>query len=105
MISLAEFHFLRPLWLLAFIPLAWLIWRMAKSSLVSRSWEAVVDKQLLPYILIGSRVTRGVMPSVLLGLCGALAILALAGPVWKNYRSRYSAPAQHWLSHSICHGR
>lgn len=84
MISLSEFHFLRPLWLLAFIPLVWLIWRMAKSSLVSRSWEAVVDKQLLPYILIGSRVARGVMPSVLLGLCGALAILALAGPVWEK---------------------
>jgi len=84
MMLVEQFHFLRPWWLLAFVPLVWLLWRITKSSLVSRSWEAVVDKQLLPYILVGNTTAKGMLPSVLLGLCGTLAILALAGPVWEK---------------------
>lgn len=84
MMFLEQFHFLRPYWLLAFVPLAWILWSMAKSSLISRSWESVVDKQLLPFILVGNTTARGVLPSLLLALCGTLAIIALAGPVWEK---------------------
>ncbi len=84
MSGLEQFHFLRPWWLLGFIPLLWLLLQMARSTLISRSWEAVVDRQLLPYILVGNTTARGTLPSVLLGLCGTLAILALAGPVWEK---------------------
>jgi len=84
MSGLEQFHFLRPWWLLGFIPLLWLLLQMARSTLISRSWEAVVDRQLLPFILVGNTTARGTLPSVLLGLCGTLAILALAGPVWEK---------------------
>jgi Ca-activated chloride channel family protein len=82
--GLEQFHFLRPWWLLAFVPLIWILLQMARSTLISRSWEAVVDRQLLPFILVGNTTARGTLPSILLGLCGTLAILALAGPVWEK---------------------
>ncbi len=84
MIFPEQFHFLRPYWLLAFIPLAWILWRIVKSSLLSRSWEAIVDRQLLPYVLVGNTHAKDSLPAFLLGLCGAIAILALAGPVWEK---------------------
>ena len=79
-----QFMLLRPYWLLAFIPLALLVWRVVKSSLISRSWESVVDRELLPYILVGNQTAKDSLPAVLLGVCGALAIFALAGPVWEK---------------------
>ena len=84
MSGLEQFHFLRPWWLLGFIPLLWLLLQMARSTLISRSWEAVVDRQLLPFSLVGKTTARGTVPSVLLGICGTLAIVALAGPVWEK---------------------
>lgn len=84
MSGLEQFHFLRPWWLLGFIPLLWLLLQMARSTLISRSWEAVVDRQLLPFILVGNTTAPGTVPSVLLGICGTLAIVALAGPVWEK---------------------
>lgn len=79
-----QFQFLRPYWLLAFIPLAWILFQIVKSSLLSRSWEAVIDSQLLPFVLVGNTSAKESLPAFLLGLCGALAILALAGPVWEK---------------------
>ena len=51
MIELQQLHFLRPWWLLAFLPGMVLCFLMYKKKLGSRSWEAVCDDALLPYIL------------------------------------------------------
>lgn len=80
--NLAQFHFLRPIWLLALLPLLILIWLMVKKRLGSHNWEAVCDEQLLPYILIGSSVRKRRVSIALTAIGGLLAILALAGPVW-----------------------
>lgn len=85
-----EFHFLRPLWLLALIPLALLSWRLYRLGREGGDWRRVCDPALLPYILIhdgGGQPAR--RASLLFGLGGVLAILALAGPVWE----RLPAPA------------
>ena len=84
MTELAQFHFIRPLWLFAFIPLVVLIWMMITRKLGSRSWETVCDAALLPFILI--RMQTGSRRLSILGtfLGGALAILALAGPAWER---------------------
>jgi Ca-activated chloride channel family protein len=81
---LGHFHFIRPLWLLALLPLGMLIWLMLTRKLGSRSWENVCDRALLPHILIGtsSKSRRLSVVATLLG--GILAILALAGPAWER---------------------
>ncbi|MBF8270607.1 MAG: tetratricopeptide repeat protein,von Willebrand factor type A-like protein [Gammaproteobacteria bacterium] len=84
MSAFAEFHFLRPLWSLALLPLLVLLWLMVKSRLASRSWELVCDAALLPYILTGTSVRQRRLSIILTGIGGLLVILALAGPVWEK---------------------
>ena len=81
---MAEFHFLRPGWLLAFIPLALLLCWLARRARAGGAWEGVCDVALLPHILAAGRGRAGRAPLFLLGLGAALGIIALAGPAWER---------------------
>lgn len=81
---MAEFHFLRPGWLLAFIPLALLLCWLARRARAGGAWEGVCDAALLPHILAAGRGRAGRAPLFLLGLGAALGIIALAGPAWER---------------------
>ena len=81
---LADFHWLRPEWLLA-IPLVVLVaFVFARGRLSSGNWRDVIDPVLMPYVL--SRAPgRGIdYRWWLLALGGVLAALALAGPAWQR---------------------
>jgi len=78
------FHFLRPAWLGALLPLAVFLWLFARRRLRSRGWEAVCDPALLPHVLIGGTGRAGKLPLLLAAAGGLLAIGALAGPVWRQ---------------------
>ena len=81
---LADFHWLRPAWLLA-IPLVLLLAMVfARGRLSSDSWRNVIDPALMPYVL--SRTPgRGIDHRWwLFALGGVLAVLALAGPAWQR---------------------
>ncbi len=80
----AEFHFLRPFWFLAIIPLAFVIWRMTKQTMNQRGWAGIIDEALLPYVLVSKEIRTQKWPKILLGLLGLLAIIASAGPVWEQ---------------------
>ncbi len=79
-----NFHFLRPEWFLALLPSLLLLFWFARRHLRSRSWQAVCDPELLPHLLLGRSVRRANWPLWLLLLGLLLAVLALAGPVWKR---------------------
>ncbi|MCP3686905.1 MAG: VWA domain-containing protein [Gammaproteobacteria bacterium] len=79
-----QFHFLRPAWLLAFIPLLLALWYGFKHHATSRSWQAVVDAELLPHLLSGTSKGRRSWLWLTLSLAATLAIIALAGPVWEK---------------------
>lgn len=82
---MSEFHFLRPYWLLALIPLMAFSWQFFRLGREGGDWRRVCDPALLPYILIhdaGGQSAR--RASWLFGLGGLLAIFALAGPVWER---------------------
>lgn len=82
---MTEFHFLRPLWLWAFIALAAIVIGLWRSKLGSRHWANVCDPQLLPHLLVGSNTpARPRWAPWLVGLVGSLLILALAGPTWER---------------------
>jgi Ca-activated chloride channel family protein len=81
---LQDFHFLRPLWLLALLPaLVFFIalWRM-NSSL--SAWDRAIDKDLLPYLLETSKSAAQRTPLYLLLAAWILSTVALAGPVWEE---------------------
>ena len=83
---MAEFHFLRPWWLVA-LPLGvWLIWRLFWAEPGKRSgWRAVVDEALQPYVLgrVEALVNRR-WPMLVALAAWLAAVLALAGPTWER---------------------
>ncbi|MHB1332709.1 MAG: VWA domain-containing protein [Sulfuriferula sp.] len=81
---ISAFHFLRPLWLIALLPLGLMLWMMWRRRLLSRSWQRVVDPRLLTHLLIGKNARQGPWAIFAVGLGGLLAILALAGPAWQK---------------------
>ncbi len=79
-----NFHFLRPLWLLALIPaigLVMLLWRINEKA---SAWDRAIDKDLLPFLLDTTKSVAERTPLLLLLALWTLAILALAGPVWEK---------------------
>ena len=80
---LAHLHFLRPdaLWALLALPLIALLWhwRRRRASI----WLHAVDAHLLPHLLVPG-VRRSWWGLVLLLAGWSLAVLALAGPSWRQ---------------------
>lgn len=81
---MSNFHFLRPQWFLALLPLLLVLFWLARRQLRSRSWQAVCDPELLPHLLLGRSVRRANWPFWLLLVGLLLAVLALTGPVWQR---------------------
>lgn len=81
---MGDFHFLRPLWLLA-LPLgpllAWSLWRRLHDS---AEWRHVCDPHLLVHLLVIPSAARRKWPYGLLVTAITLAVLALAGPAWER---------------------
>ena len=83
-IGMSDFHFLRPLWLWALLPLGLLLWRLWRVDTDRDAWRDVIDRHLLPHLLVAGDGGAGHRPLVLLGLGWLLAVVALAGPTWER---------------------
>jgi Ca-activated chloride channel family protein len=81
---MTAWHFLRPAWFLALLPLAALLWWWLRPARRAGAWQQVVDPQLLPHLLLDSRGVQRRWPLWLAGLLGLLSIVALAGPVFEK---------------------
>ncbi len=82
--AFAEFHFLRPAWLLALllIPVAWMLWRRVHG--VAGNWTSVVDAHLLPHLVETTHERSRNGGAWLAALLWLLACIALAGPAWER---------------------
>ena len=78
------FHFIRPLWLLALIPLLLLAWRVYRPGGGDNPWSRIVDARLLPLLMVGRAhaVNRTALWVVATGWI--IAVLALANPTWER---------------------
>lgn len=82
--ALQEFHFLRPLWFLALIPVVLLcigLWLQQKRG---QQWLRFIAPNLLPYLLDRAQIQQRKWPLLGLFFLWLLATLALAGPVWQK---------------------
>lgn len=79
-----EFHFIRPLWLLALIPALFFFIAMWRVNSVVTAWDKAIDKSLLPYLLDRSKNAAQRTPLLLLAAAWGLSVFALAGPVWEK---------------------
>jgi len=84
MSSLSNLHLLRPMWLLALVPmllLIWLLWRCRGDV----AWRRVIAPHLLPHLLAGNDDKDAWPgPMHLLGLFWLVGVIALAGPSWQR---------------------
>lgn len=84
MSALADFHFLRPGWLLALtlLPLAALVWRRVQAQ--AGNWRAMVDAHLLPHLIDSTIERAGNGGAALAAVVWVLACVAMAGPAWER---------------------
>ena len=79
----AQFHFLRPWWLLLLIPaltLALLLWRQRSSG---ANWRRAIAPELIDYLIEPAREQQRRWPWLVL-VAWSLAIVAIAGPAWEK---------------------
>lgn len=81
---IGDVHFLRPEWLLA-VP-AWLAlvaW-VRRAAGGESAWDRVCDPGLRPYVVEGGSPRRSRWFPLVAALAGTIAIVALAGPAWRE---------------------
>jgi Ca-activated chloride channel family protein len=83
--SFADFHFIRPYWFLALLPVAIFIILSVRNKLARGNWSEVCDDALLPFILQNSdQHAKRRWSSIAMSIASLLAIIALAGPTWER---------------------
>ena len=80
---LADFHFLRPVWLLGIIPCVGLWLSLRRADRLPASWHRVIVPELLEHLVTNRRDTQGPRPLGWLIPLGVLGCVAMAGPTWK----------------------
>lgn len=88
--AISDFHFLRPLWLLALLPALFFFRRLWRLDAQGSAWHKVIDQNLLPYLLSAGKNASQRLPLYLLLGVWTLSIVALAGPTW----SKQTQPVQ-----------
>ena len=82
---MADFHFLRPWWLALLPVVVWLLWQLVRGRVEGGGWRSVVDAPLRSHVLAEPAVLRESRWPLLAALaCGAVALVALAGPTWER---------------------
>lgn len=79
-----HFHFLRPGWLFALLPLvlmAIVLWYQKRSA---QQWQQLIAPELLPYLLDGQTTRIKPWQFIALLLAWLISCIALAGPSWEK---------------------
>ena len=80
---MCNFHFLRPWWLLALIPLL-LIYFWIRRTREHSAWSAAISQPLLEVLLDNKEVATAGRLRTTLWLGALLATIGLAGPAWEK---------------------
>ena len=81
---IADFHFLRPWWLLALVLPPMLIWMSSRSSDVRDRWKALIAPHLLDSLVVMPGRKKRLGPAWLTATVLALSIIGVAGPTWQR---------------------
>jgi Ca-activated chloride channel family protein len=82
--AILSFHLLRPLWLIALVPVAsiaaLLLWRQD----IRAQWGGVIAPHLLDHLIVKPGRGRSINPLYLVAGAMVLGIIALSGPTWRR---------------------
>lgn len=82
--DVAQFHFLRPLWLWAFIPVVLIALLVHLSHKEDNSWMMVIAPHLRPFMFTRGSQHRFASPMLFFSISSVLIILGLSGPTWSK---------------------
>ncbi len=85
--NIADFHFIRPYWLLAILPYMLTLVLMLRNKLSQGNWSTVCDPGLLPYLLQEKPIRQSRLPLTAAAIAALLVIIALSGPSWERLPS------------------
>jgi Ca-activated chloride channel family protein len=88
--TLADFHFLRPGWLLLLLPFAGLSMLQWRRSDLGRQWEPIIAPHLLPQMIVPGSQRRLFSPLWVSIILSPLLVLAIAGPSWQRGDSPFA---------------
>lgn len=81
---IGDFHFIRPWWLTALLPLAALVWMIRRRQSAAQAWRAVIAPHLLPFLVSGTSRRTWMSPLALIAIGWGLTTIAIAGPTWRR---------------------
>ncbi len=80
----SEFHFLRPLWLIAIPLFWWMVFRLLSKWWRKGEWDKEVEPHLLEFLATSPlQQKRRLLPWAMC-FAGTLLLLSLSGPVWQK---------------------
>lgn len=82
--NLADFHFLRPSWLLLLLPALLIPYFFALKDKQDSDWKQAISAKLLPYLTTRLSPRRQQVSTGLIGLIIMLTGIALSGPTWNK---------------------
>ena len=80
---MADFHFIRPQWFFALIPLIWMLWQLNRQKLGGHGWQQIIPSHLVEHLMQGKNATQH-KPFWLLAVIWFIVVTALAGPAWEK---------------------
>ncbi|KQV81933.1 VWA domain-containing protein [Rhizobium sp. Root1220] len=81
---IGDFHFLRPLLLLALVVPLMLVWLSRRSGDIRSSWKGMMDPHLLDSLIIEADRRSWFRPEWAMAAVLALAAIGAAGPTWQR---------------------
>jgi Ca-activated chloride channel homolog len=81
---ISDFHFLRPLWLIALLFPPALLWLSSRSGDIRNRWKTMIAPHLLESLIVEPGRGRRRIPVGTLAFVIALAVLGAAGPTWQR---------------------
>ena len=81
---LNQFHFLRPEWFIALVPLMLLVFLIRKTTAKQSGWQSVIPSHLYQYMVIGKNEMGAKPPMWMLAFVWIISVIALAGPTWER---------------------
>ncbi|MCC5862937.1 MAG: VWA domain-containing protein [Gammaproteobacteria bacterium] len=79
-----EWVLLRPAWLLALPPLAWLVWRLYRGGTTGSPWHRWIDRRLVRHVVADPAAGRRPRLALATALAALAAVTALTGPAWER---------------------
>ncbi|GEA50301.1 hypothetical protein VIN01S_11050 [Vibrio inusitatus NBRC 102082] len=87
--DISNFHFIRPWWLLALIPLFAIQQLMVKQDDLATQWQSVMSKNIITHLTINQKQGAWLTPIKLFFVFSLLSTLVMAGPTWKKQASPF----------------